>query len=184
MKRFFLLTSLLLTSATLVLAQGGIQKTRQATQQACSEDLAVVAASFSHYGEKNAAGISGKSCADAPVSLTQLVVLPDGFVIPYIKNLDPRRSVVGAAFFITTFDTDQATELESKFEGNLLHLPPGSEMRADSIKPFGPIKTAKQTTYLVQFSSIRFDDGSEWHFEVDCKLSNDLKLITCKAAKQ
>jgi len=127
--------------------------------------------------------MTGKSCADAPVSLTQLVVLPDGFVIPYIKNLDPGRSVVGAAFVITAFDTDQASELESTYVSNLLHLPPGSEMRADSIKPFGPIKTAKQTTYLVQFSSIRFDDGSEWHFEVDCKLSNDLKWIKCTAAK-
>lgn len=103
-----------------------------------------------------------KVCSDSPVGITKLVILPDGF-IPIIRNFDSKRKVVGVAFTITTYNGLTKTKLESKYDGNLLtnYLEPGAEMQADSLKPFGPIKTAKQTVYLIEFSSVRFDTNSE-----------------------
>ena len=180
----FVALGLLLATPIVTVAQGGIQKSTDATERACSEKAVVVAASFYHQGESHTADMIKTACAKAPVTLTRLIVLPDGFVIPYFKNLDSTRSVVGAAFWITSLDAATHKKLDLQFKGGLLHLEPGAEIRADSLKPLGPIKAGNQTVYLVSFSSIRFDNGSEWHFDAECELSKSLTSIACKKAEQ
>jgi len=74
----FVALGLLLPASIGTASQGTIQKSTEATERACSEIAVVVAANFYHQGESQTADLIKTACAKAPVTLTRLVVLPDG----------------------------------------------------------------------------------------------------------
>jgi hypothetical protein len=116
-----------------------------------------------------------------------MVVRTDGSYFVHFNNLDRKRSVVGVAYFVTALDSQGKVETDSHFVADLLTkaTEPETGMVADPAKPLGRIRISpdKAKTYLVQFRSIRWSDGSEWHLDVDCSSTDALTGVTCKEVK-
>ena len=161
-----------------------VEVSREASIESCAGGQ-IVAATFRVTMGGSAAPMLQAACAKTPVEITRLLVKQDGSYMVYFRNLDPKRRVVGVSYAVTELD-DKGNKGETEFIAGLLSEPtsPGAEMMENPGWRHRQFKLEKARTYLVNFSSVKFEDMSEWHFKVDCNVSKSMMRIRCKEAKQ
>jgi hypothetical protein len=159
--------------------------TREASAAACNRGQ-IVAASFYVSGPDSVPVMLQTACARAPVEITRMKVKADGSFYIYFRNLDASRKVVGVAYLVTTLDERGKVEGDMEFIAGLLEKPtePGAEMNESHFRAMGSPKSIASKASLVRFSSIRFDDGSEWQLKADCTLSGKMASIRCRETKE
>ena len=161
-----------------------VQVSREASSEVCA-DGQTVAISFQFWRENSVPSNFDVACTQAPVGIKQMQVMEDGTLSISFRNSDLRRRIAGISYMIFTLNSDDEVGGNTTYSSYLLPEPikPGAEIELNLELPQARPQKGKPQTYIVQFSSIKFGDLSEWQFQADCRLPNKVTRIRCQERK-
>jgi hypothetical protein len=103
-----------------------------------------------------------------------------------VKNADSVKTITRIEWRVDVYDEQRRTMHDQFFLSRDTNIKPNASRKTDTkIGASGSDKAVlpERAIAVVQLSAVTYSDGSTWAAAVECKPSEDLKLITCDTKK-
>jgi hypothetical protein len=129
--------------------------------------------------------INRAQSAGSPVSIVKLNMLPYtqrstfGWLARLeVQNIDTRKIISAVDIQVDVFDSTRRTHVDKLFLSGEASIKPSKK---GSVRAEFTATLPTENVVLFQITKVTYADGSTWSPSVECKATDDLKAIECKA---